>query len=368
MKARRLLQCLLLATGLAASGAFAHAPSTAYLQIDADAAALTARVALRDIDAVLDLDADGDGTLTWGEVEDRRADIGAWLTAGLALARGGTACTLAAQPPAFARLDGAGYLVQPLRAECPAGGALSLEYRLFAGVDPSHRALVSTPALDAPRLLAPGGRFSLDASAATSFSGFFADGVRHILGGIDHLAFLCALLLPAVLARRDGRWTAVASPGPALRSVFWIVTAFTVAHSITLAAASLGWLRVPGSIIEPLIAATVLAAALNNLYPVVTRRLSALAFCFGLIHGFGFAEVLVPLQLAPADMAWALLAFNLGVEAGQGLVVAAAFALLAAIRHWPAYPRWVLHGGSAALALAACGWLFERVLDVPVFG
>jgi hypothetical protein len=366
MKARCLLQALLFATGLVASGAFAHAPSTAYLQIDADA--LTARVALRDIDAVLDLDADGDGRLTWGEVQDRRDDIGAWLAAGLALARGGTACTLAARPPAFAQLDGVGYLVQPLRAECPAGGALSLEYRLFAGVDPSHRALVSVPALDAPRLLTPGGRLSLDADAAKSAGGFFADGVRHILGGVDHLAFLCALLLPAVLARCDGRWTAVASPGPALRSVFWIVTAFTVAHSITLAAASLGWLRVPGSIIEPLIAATVLAAALNNLFPVVTRRLGGLAFCFGLIHGFGFAEVLVPLQLAPGDMAWALLAFNLGVEAGQGLVVAAAFALLAALRHWPAYPRWVLHGGSAALALVACGWIVERVLDFPVFG
>jgi HupE / UreJ protein len=111
----------------------------------------------------------------------------------------------------------------------------------------------------------------------------------------------------------------------------------------------------------------VLAAALNNLWPLVTRRLAWVAFGFGFIHGFGFAEVLVPLELAPAEMARALLLFNLGVEAGQLAIVAVAFALLAAVRHWAAYPRWVLQGGSAAMALLACGWLIERVFDVSVF-
>jgi hypothetical protein len=364
----RRLRVALLAAALALAGtAAAHSPSTAYLHVDASASPqLTARVALRDLDAVLDLDADGDGRLTWAEVDDRRADIGSWIGAGLQLAHAGGRCALAAQPPSFERLDGAGYLVQPVHADC-GGGAQTLDYRLFADIDPSHRVLVSGAGLASPRLLAPGGRLVIDVDSP-AFFGFFAGGVRHIVGGIDHLAFLLALLLPAVLARCDGRWIAVDSPAAALRSVLWIVTAFTLAHSLTLAAASLGWLRIPAAVIEPLIAATVLAAALNNLYPMVTRRLASLAFSFGLIHGFGFAEVLIPLQLAPAEMAKALLAFNLGVEAGQVLVVTAALAMLTALRGWNAYPRWVLGGGSCALALAACGWIVERLFDLAVFG
>jgi hypothetical protein len=153
-----------------------------------------------------------------------------------------------------------------------------------------------------------------------------------------------------------------------LVSVLWIATAFTLAHSITLAAASLGWLRIPAAIVEPLIAMTVLAAALNNLFPLVRRRLAWLAFCFGLVHGFGFAQVLIPLQLAPFEMAKALLAFNLGVEAGQMAIVAPAFMRLAWLRGWRGYPRWVLGAGSAMVAIVSCGWIVERVFDVPVFG
>jgi hypothetical protein len=125
---------------------------------------------------------------------------------------------------------------------------------------------------------------------------------------------------------------------------------------------------VPAAVIEPLVAATVLAAALNNLWPMVTRRLAWLAFGFGLIHGFAFAEVLAPLKLATAARAWALAAFNLGVEGGQMIVIAACFALLAALRGWRQYPRWVLGGGSCGLALVAAGWIVERVFDITVFG
>jgi hypothetical protein len=359
----------LLAVAFAVAGAAAaHSPSTAYVHLAEDAEpALTARIALRDVDALLDLDADGDGRLTWGEVADRAADIGRFVAAGMTYSRGGERCRLSAAAPRYLRLDGGGYVEIDFAAACPAGGAARLDYRLFEGIDPSHRVLVTAAGLASPRLLSPGGTLDL-AAAPEGFAGFFADGMRHILAGIDHLLFLLALLLPAVLRREDGRWTAAPSPTAAFLSVLWTVTAFTIAHSITLAAASLGWLRIPASIIEPLIAVTVLLAALNNLVPIVQRRLAWIAFGFGLIHGFGFAEVLVPLQLAPGEMARALLAFNLGVEAGQVLVVAVALALLAALRGWNAYPRWVLGGGSCAVALVACGWIAERVFDLPVFG
>ena len=215
--------------------------------------------------------------------------------------------------------------------------------------------------------LAGGGELDLARAADTSFGALLADGIAHIVGGPDHLLFLVALLLPAVLVRQGGRWQARTQLRPALAEVAWIVTAFTVAHSITLGLASFRMVELPARVIEPLIAASVLAAALNNLKPLVTRRLAWVAFAFGLVHGFGFAEVLAPLDLPPPRLALALAGFNLGVEIGQLAIVAFAFAALAALRHWRGYPRWILAGGSALTALVACAWLIERAFDVPVF-
>jgi hypothetical protein len=374
-----------------AAPVFAHSASTAYLEVGfperatehaaqpaaghAAAAPLIWRVALRDLDARLDLDANADGQLTWGEVEDRTGDIVALAAASLTVTGAdGRACPLAFARPGFERLDDTGFARLAARADC-GGAAAALDYRFLEDLDPSHRVLVTTPSTSGPRLLAPGSTMRLAADGAQTsarehvaagFVEMFVDGARHIVGGLDHLLFLVALLLPAVLTRAGGSWVARQHLRPALIQVAWIATAFTVAHSITLGRASFHVLRVPAAVIEPLIAVTVLAAALNNIKPVVTTRLAACAFVFGLIHGFGFAEVLAPLGLPTEELALALLAFNLGVEAGQLVIVAAAFALLASLRRWHGYPRWVLGSGSAALALIAVGWIVERVFDVPL--
>ncbi len=238
----------------------------------------------------------------------------------------------------------------------------------------THRALVTLADEAQPRLLAPGQSLTIAATAATetastppaTFVAFVREGVGHILSGIDHLLFLVALLLPAVLERRDGRWQRRANLRHALAQVVWIATAFTFAHSITLALAAFNVVRIAPHIIEPLVALTVLAAALNNIRPIVTARLALLAFCFGLIHGFAFAEVLAPLALPRSELALALLGFNLGVECGQLLVVAATFTALALAVRWRGYSRWVLQGGSIAVALLACAWIAERVFDLSL--
>lgn len=347
--------------------AFAHGTSTAYLTLapsgDGSVRA-TYRLALRDADALLGLDADDDGALTWGEVEDRAADLRALVQASLVFTAGSGHCVAAFEGPAFMRDADVGFAAFDARIGC--GTALRLDYRLFAGIDPSHR-LALQDGTGAPRLLAPGDRADVGEAGADPRA-LLAQGVTHILGGFDHLLFLVALLLPAVLVRDSRGWRAADDVRAALAQVAWMATAFTLAHSITLALASFGVVRVPASVIEPLIALTVLLAALNNLWPVVRRRLALVAFAFGLVHGFGFAEVLAPLGLPTGELARALLAFNLGVEGGQLLVVGASFALLASLRRWPGYPRWVLGAGSAAVALVAVGWLVERTVDVPVFG
>jgi hypothetical protein len=367
----------LLLTALS-SAAFAHSASTSYLSIDAadaasnaDAPSFSWTLALRDVDALLDLDADGDGRLRWAEVADRAADIEALAQRSLQFAAGGP-CVLRLAPMQWQLIDDSGYLRLSGRVDCaPSSAPLQLAYRLFEGVDATHRALLRVAGDDRPQSLPPGATVALTAGAAAADTGFvrmLADGARHILGGLDHLLFLVALMLPAVMTREQGRWVARAHLHAALLQVAWIATAFTVAHSITLGLASFGLVRVPARVIEPLIAATVLATALNNLWPVLTTRLALAAFGFGLIHGFGFAEVLAPLGLPTGELARALLAFNLGVEVGQLVIVGASFALLAALRHWRGYPRWVLAGGSAALVLLATLWLVERTAGVALLG
>ena len=150
--------------------------------------------------------------------------------------------------------------------------------------------------------------------------------MRHILSGYDHVLFLLCLLLPAVMRRTPAGWQPVERLAQAVWPVVGIVTAFTVAHSITLALAALKLVSLPSAFIEPAIAVTIVLAALDNVRPMFPVRRVVVTFFFGLIHGFGFAGVLAELDLPRADFAWALLQFNLGLEAGQLVIVVVATA------------------------------------------
>ncbi len=361
---------------LAVSSVHAHSTSTAYLEVDASspaAPALQWRIALRDLDALLDLDTNGDGQLTWSEVEDRAADINKLAASRMTITGGASACDVRFAPPRFVRVADAGYAHLEGSVACNRAGPVALHYRLFEGVDPSHRVLLSVRGASQTRILEPGATVTLaaaDSGAETpsGFAGFLSTGIAHIAGGFDHVLFLLCLLLPAVLQRSAGRWVARDDVASALITVIWVATAFTLAHSLTLALATFGVIRIPARVIEPLIALTIVLTALNNIWPVVTRRLPAVAFAFGLIHGFGFAEVLAPLSLPRGELALALLGFNLGVEIGQLAIVAGAFFVLATLRRWSGYPRWILALGSALIATVAALWFIERVFEVTILG
>ncbi len=371
------LRALLIgAAALCGSAASAHSTSTAYLDVDATAPAgptLQWRIALRDLDALLDLDTNGDGQLVWGEVADRVGDINTLAASKITVNRGSNNCSLRINPPRYVRVADAGYAQLDATAGCDTSGTLTIDYRLFEGVDPSHRVLLTMRGGTQPRIIEPGATATLASAdpadeAPSGFSGFLLSGIAHIAAGYDHVLFLLCLLLPAVLQRREHRWVPRDNLISALVAVIWIATAFTIAHSLTLALATFDVIRIPANVIEPLIALTILATALNNVWPVVTRRLAAVAFVFGLIHGFGFAEVLAPLSLPRAELGWALLGFNLGVEIGQLAIVAAAFVVLSTLRRWSGYPRWILMLGSALISIVAALWFVERVLDVTILG
>jgi hypothetical protein len=188
--------------------------------------------------------------------------------------------------------------------------------------------------------------------------------MHHIWIGYDHMLFLISLLLPAVLARREHAWQPVASLRSALLGVLAVVTAFTVSHSITLTLAALDMIGLPSRLVESGIALSVLLASLNNIWPIVTRRGWVLAFCFGLVHGFGFASVLGDLGLPRDALALALAGFNIGVEIGQLAVVLAVVPLIYILRNARFYRSGILVGGSSAIALIAGVWFVGRALGL----
>jgi hypothetical protein len=179
--------------------------------------------------------------------------------------------------------------------------------------------------------------------------------------------FLLSLLLPAALVTGARGWEPAARFAPVFWEVFKVVTAFTVAHSITLSLAALAVIQLPSRIVESAIALSVLLAALNNLRPLVLGRRWIVAFAFGLVHGFGFASVLADLGLPQDALLIALVGFNLGVEAGQLAIVAVFLPAAFLLRRTWLYRRMVFIGGSALIALVASVWLLERSLDLRLF-
>jgi hypothetical protein len=373
---RALLAFLLCACALLlAAPASAHKPSDSYLTLDVQGRQVDGQwdIALRDLDMAIGLDGDGNGELTWNEVRSRQDAIAAYALARLKLASGGAACPLqVAQLLLDEHSDGA-YAVLRLRGACAAEVAsLDIDYGLLFDIDPQHKGLLQLRhgGQDSTAIFAPGSAHQslrvADASSLRQFGDYVRHGVWHIWIGFDHILFLLSLLLPAVLVRRDRSWQGRDSFRAAAFDVLKIVSAFTLAHSITLTLATLGVLALPSRLVESAIAASVVLAALNNLWPLFHGRRALVAFAFGLIHGFGFASVLLDLGLPKASLLLSLVGFNVGVELGQIAIVALFLPLAFLARNSKLYRHGLLGAGSCMIALLALTWLAERGLDVKL--
>lgn len=196
----------------------------------------------------------------------------------------------------------------------------------------------------------------------TRWVSFVWEGVWHIWIGFDHMLFLVALLLPAVLRHEENRWRGVERFRDAMLNVLKIVTAFTFAHSITLSLAVLDIVRLPTRVVESAIAASVGVAAANNLLPHLKTRTWQIAFGFGLIHGFGFASVLIGFQLSGRTLALALLGFNVGVEIGQAVMVVAFVPLAFELGRSPLYTTTTLKPCSVLILIVSLLWILARLL------
>ena len=204
--------------------------------------------------------------------------------------------------------------------------------------------------------------FDIDIPSGSAWQGFVSIvrlGIRHIAEGTDHLLFLLALLLPAALGVRAGKWDEPVGMKASLWRLLKIVSAFTVGHSLTLVAGALGWMRPPQQPIEVLIALSIFVSALHAIRPIFPGREAYIAAGFGLIHGLSFAAVVADFGLDPLHTALSIVGFNLGIELMQLFVVAVTVPWLLLLARTPLYTPFRVAGGFIA-AVAALTWMGER--------
>ena len=363
-----------LALVLISTFATAHKPSDSYLTLQIAGNQIHGQwdIALRDLDYAIGLDTDQNNAITWGELRAQHATIASYALSRLHLSAEHQRCNAIPVTQLVDNHSDGAYEVLRFNAKCPhAVGMLSIDYRLFSDLDPQHKGLLQivgpngtrTAILGSP---APLQSFDLGINDwRASFKQYLSLGIWHIWTGFDHLLFLFSLLLPAVLTWHGARWQGSTSLRASLLDIAKVVTAFTLAHSVTLSLAALNVLSLPSRLVESTIAASVILAALNNVYPLVSNRRWLLAFCFGLIHGFGFAAVLRDLGLPSGALLTSLVAFNLGVECGQLSLVALFIPLAWPLRSGVFYRR-VMFGGSFAIAALALVWFSERAFLLKI--
>jgi len=351
---------------LCAFAGFAHEPGLSTLKLQQRGGQLRATLIYspRDLQAVIALDKNSDGTISTEEIEARRPTLDT-------VARELLLATLDGKPLSILEtkcsLDENNNFEFESRFAPESGSALTVTSRWIEVLPPGHRQFVTfqegtgpdftEDLLDAvnnvftvtlsPTAAPPTQSTSPPPQKRRSFSNFFVLGIEHILTGYDHLLFLFALLIVC-----DN-----------FKSIAKIVTCFTLAHSLTLALATLDIVQISPDVVEPMIAASIVYVGLENIlrsgHP---KGRWLLTFGFGLVHGFGFAGVLREMQIAKAgSVVVPLVSFNLGVEAGQIAVAALVLPLIWWLKKKPAFaPRWV-PACSALVAVVGTYWFIQRV-------
>lgn len=351
----RVLAAILAALLLWAAPADAHPTPFSYLDVKVNTGSATVDLVAHIIDVAHDLNVDPpERLLDPAELRARGNDITRLLGSRFSLQADDVALTVVdwSAPEPVAERQSIRISGRVTLSARP--GIIDLRARMFP-YDPQHQTFVNVYEDDALALQA-----ILDASKTSVefFSGsrqgalavvrkFVPAGIEHILIGPDHLLFLIGLLLL----------------GGSLMQLAVVVSAFTVAHSITLSLAALNVLNPPARIIEPAIALSIIYVGADNLMVRDGRDVRAwIAFGFGFIHGFGFANVLREMDLPRAALGWSLFSFNVGVEIGQLVVVVIVATALAALRsRSEAASRRLAVAGSVAVILAGTFWFIQRV-------
>jgi len=356
--------------------AWCHKASDSFLNLTVERNNISGRweISLRDLEYALGLDLDENGEITWKELRQRIQKIESYAFARLQIKTGGVECFRKMQPLQINHHSDGTYAVLNFNLECSSLiDQLAAKYQLFFDLDPTHRGLLKIRKTSNVKL----GVFSPDqqqiniAFAQSNhwqiFSQFVTEGIWHIWTGYDHLLFLICLLLPSVIRKTSFGWQGNENFIATTWQVGKIITAFTFAHSLTLALAVLQWVSLPSRLVESAIAFSVILAAINNIRPFFCERAWFIAFAFGLIHGFGFANVLNSLDLTKGAMGVSLMGFNFGVELGQLTIVSIFLPIAYYLRSYWIYQRIVLQAGSSVIAMIATIWFLQRTFGLSLF-
>lgn len=305
------------------------------------------------------LDADRDGALTEAEMAAGGPALATRVLDGVTVTAGGTPCERAPDGSRLVEEDG---LEVRGSFTCRGEGELAIDVSLLDALATGHRHLAKVSRegrIEEAMLHRRDRTVRLAAAvdggpppepAAPPVLAFFVIGIEHIVFGWDHVVFLVGLVLVAGFGERRARGIVLA------------VTAFTLAHSITLALAVLGLVVPSGEIIEPLIALSVAYVGVENFLVKDPSRRWRVTLPFGLVHGFGFAGALGEVGLPAGQVPAALALFNLGVEAGQLAILAVLLPVVFVLARQPAYARWGVRLASGAIVLAGLFWFAERVI------
>ena len=350
---------------------FAHKSSDSYLSFDVKERELdaTVEVALRDLEIAVGLDLNQDNQITWGEISRQAAQITAYLRQNIVLSQQDQPCQWQGDDVWISEKSDGNYAHFKWRLSCAQPiDSLQMDYRVLFAQDAHHRGIVTVNHAQGTQtyVLSQQNPRALLQTRQTQpwqeFSLYVREGIWHIWTGYDHVLFLLGILLPAVLRRERGRWIAVQQFKPILWDVAKLVTAFSLAHSVTLALSGLRLVQLPVPLVEAAIAVTVILAALNNLFPLIKHQYRWLmVLVFGLIHGLGFANVLLEMKLPTTSLLWVLLSFNVGVELGQLVIVLSFLPVIYLLRQWQLYGKLLYPAGSAAMMGVGVFWLVQRL-------
>lgn len=341
----------------ATAAAFAHDPGLSALDLRFEKNGSTAQLtfARQDVAVLVPLDLNGDGQITQAEFETARPQLESVARGALVISLDGQSLTPSRVSVALGESNAIHF---NLNFSASNGGRLMLQTRLIARLARGHRqfltirneagAIVGQKMFDANNSSFESDLVAIGHERPQTFWQFLKLGIEHILTGFDHLAFLFALLLA----------------GGSFREAAKIITSFTVAHSITLALATLNLANLSPGIVEPMIAVSIVYVGVENIFRPATKRRWLLTFAFGLIHGFGFASVLRELGIGAQSggAIMPLLSFNLGVELGQIAIAASVLPLIWRFRQKQVFVVRYVPACSLLIALAGSYWLIERTL------
>lgn len=364
--------------------AYAHTLGQTYLYLGISDHEIDVRfeVTAADLNQALNLDLPTDGTLKPEDLQPHSAGIADYLSARVSIAPDGKPVTLKFVEHTLRDIQLAQYVLSHFIIEDREAPPefIDFDYSVMFDADEKHTGILviennwRSNTFDNEAGIAlvfedDSRQQRLDMSADSLWTGFRAMirlGFHHILEGLDHILFLIAIMLPAVVRREQGRWQFAENFSTASWHILKVVTIFTIAHSITLSLAALEILLIPPRLVESVIAASIAIAALDIFVPILRGHVGIIVFLFGLFHGAGFAGVLLDMNIHSDYMVLTLLGFNIGVELGQIAIVLVVFPILYLIRTSSLYLRFGMQAIAAGLMAIGLYWFTERAFNVDL--